>query len=201
MCATNPGICISSKVSYKSTERKNTKKNWIFLNVYVLFFFNLIFGASSMHGSEAVMAWNVLHNLKEPWPDHDPLDPLIGLDFCVSLANASKQRVRCCKKCSQMKPPRCHHRSVCGKCIEEGPSLFLGLWIVLGLWTTNISFFFLVLHMSWNKPCDFIITTTFCSILYWGRNTWNTLHPGPRFYMATPAHHQQNLPTTISYPF
>ena len=91
------------------------------------FLFYLSFGASSMHGSEAVMAWNVLHNLKEPWLDHDPLDPLTGLDFCVSLANASKQRVRCCKKCSQMKPPRCHHRSVCGKCIEEGPSLFLGL--------------------------------------------------------------------------
>ncbi|RVW32550.1 hypothetical protein CK203_093759 [Vitis vinifera] len=53
-----------------------------------------------MHGSGAVMAWNVLHNLKEPWPDHDPLDPLTRLDFGVSPVDASKQRVWCCKKCS-----------------------------------------------------------------------------------------------------
>ena len=80
-------------------ESKNTKKKKKKLNFskgLCIVFFYLIFGASSMHGSEAVMAWNVLHSLEEPWPDHDPLDPLTGLDFCVSLANASKQRVRCC---------------------------------------------------------------------------------------------------------
>ena len=40
-------------------------------------------------------------------------DPLTGSEFGVSPADASKQRVRYCRKCSQMKPPRCHHCSVC----------------------------------------------------------------------------------------
>ena len=43
-------------------------------------------------------------------------DPLTGSDFGVSPADASKQRVRYCRKCSQMKPPRCHHCSVCEFC-------------------------------------------------------------------------------------
>ena len=91
MCAPNLRICISSKVFDKSTKNKNTKKKKIELfETFMYFFFNLIFGASSMHGSEVVMAWNVLHSLEEPWLDHDPLAPLTRLDFCVSLANPSK---------------------------------------------------------------------------------------------------------------
>eukprot|EP00850_Spirogloea_muscicola_P000698 SM000002S05778 [mRNA] locus=s2:2166485:2168881:+ [translate_table: standard] len=35
----------------------------------------------------------------------------------LMTSRATQSRVRYCRKCAQFKPPRCHHCSVCGKCI------------------------------------------------------------------------------------
>lgn len=40
-------------------------------------------------------------------------DPLVGTEFVNALSDPSNQRIRYCRKCNQLKPPRCHHCSVC----------------------------------------------------------------------------------------
>ena len=154
-CAPQTLESVYPRRSSANQRKAKTWKNFeFFRNVYVFFFFFLQFN---------FWGWNVLHNLEEPWPNHDPLT---RLDFGVSPADASKQRVRCCRKCSQMKLPRCHHCSICGRCIEDGPSLCLGCELCWGF-ELQIFPYFLVLHVSWNKPWDVIITTTFYSYHYY----------------------------------
>ena len=116
-------------------EKRKHEKNLNFFEMFMYFIFFLQFN---------FWGWNVLHNLEEPWPNHDPLT---RLDFGVSPADASKQRVRCCRKCSQMKLPRCHHCSICGRRIEDGPSLCLGCELCWGF-ELQIFPYFLVLHVS-----------------------------------------------------
>ncbi|KAL8495641.1 hypothetical protein ACS0TY_019669 [Phlomoides rotata] len=41
-------------------------------------------------------------------------DPLTASEFPPDSENG---RVRFCRKCNQLKPPRCHHCSVCGRCV------------------------------------------------------------------------------------
>ena len=40
-------------------------------------------------------------------------DPLNGSEFNGLQPDLSNQRIRYCRKCNQLKPPRCHHCSVC----------------------------------------------------------------------------------------
>lgn len=40
-------------------------------------------------------------------------DPLNSSEFAGVSSDQSNQRVRYCRKCNQLKPPRCHHCSVC----------------------------------------------------------------------------------------
>lgn len=40
-------------------------------------------------------------------------DPLVGAEFMNAVSDPSNQRIRYCRKCNQLKPPRCHHCSVC----------------------------------------------------------------------------------------
>ncbi|KAF1868113.1 hypothetical protein Lal_00018629 [Lupinus albus] len=41
-------------------------------------------------------------------------NPLVGSDFNNDVpSDSSNQRIRYCRKCNQVKPPRCHHCSVC----------------------------------------------------------------------------------------
>ncbi|KAF5729907.1 protein S-acyltransferase 14 [Tripterygium wilfordii] len=55
--------------------------------------------------------------------DTDPLvgaqDGPIGVDSnqFPMPGDAAGQKTRLCRKCNQFKPPRCHHCSVCGRCI------------------------------------------------------------------------------------
>ena len=42
-------------------------------------------------------------------------DPLVGTEFS-NLPSDPNPRVRYCRKCNQLKPPRCHHCSVCEFC-------------------------------------------------------------------------------------
>lgn len=41
------------------------------------------------------------------------VDPLSGSEFSNVQSNLLSQRVRFCRKCNMLKPPRCHHCSVC----------------------------------------------------------------------------------------
>ncbi|KAL1543424.1 putative protein S-acyltransferase 14 [Salvia divinorum] len=41
-------------------------------------------------------------------------DPLTTAEFPPDTEN---DRIRFCRKCNQLKPPRCHHCSVCGRCV------------------------------------------------------------------------------------
>nr|AHA84213.1 palmitoyltransferase [Phaseolus vulgaris] len=43
-------------------------------------------------------------------------DPLVGTEF-NNVQTDPNQRIRYCRKCNQLKPPRCHHCSVCGRCV------------------------------------------------------------------------------------
>lgn len=40
-------------------------------------------------------------------------DPLTASEFGASPADSGNPRIRFCRKCNQLKPPRCHHCSVC----------------------------------------------------------------------------------------
>jgi palmitoyltransferase len=49
-------------------------------------------------------------------------DPLNGSEFSGVQSDQSNQRIRYCRKCNQLKPPRCHHCSVC-KFLYSDPSI------------------------------------------------------------------------------
>ncbi|BBN09597.1 hypothetical protein Mp_4g21000 [Marchantia polymorpha subsp. ruderalis] len=53
------------------------------------------------------------------------------------------QKVRFCRKCSQFKPPRCHHCSVCGRCILKMDHHCV--WVVNCVGARNYKFFLLFL--------------------------------------------------------
>jgi len=40
-------------------------------------------------------------------------NPILSLQQSSSLADSGNPRIRYCRKCNQLKPPRCHHCSVC----------------------------------------------------------------------------------------
>jgi hypothetical protein len=58
--------------------------------------------------------------------------PLSGLDFnsqvnsqqSIAHNDTGHPRARYCRKCNQMKPPRCHHCSVCKLLIYSSGSIF-----------------------------------------------------------------------------
>uniref|UniRef100_A0A0D6QYC6 S-acyltransferase n=1 Tax=Araucaria cunninghamii TaxID=56994 RepID=A0A0D6QYC6_ARACU len=58
----------------------------------------------------------------------------------------SKSRVRFCKKCNDWKPPRCHHCSVCGRCILKMDHHCV--WVVNCVGARNYKFFLLFLFYT-----------------------------------------------------
>ncbi|CAL5416244.1 unnamed protein product [Camellia sinensis] len=62
-------------------------------------------------------------------------DPLTEAEFGGMSANLVNPRIRYCRKCNQLKPPRCHHCSVCEweVCAKNGPSLCVGCQLCGGI--------------------------------------------------------------------
>lgn len=51
-------------------------------------------------------------------------DPLTASEFGSLPADTAQSRIRFCKKCNQLKPPRCHHCSVCEFLVMQAFSMF-----------------------------------------------------------------------------
>lgn len=67
----------------------------------------------------------------------------ISLPALVGNSMPHSPKVRLCKKCSHYKPPRCHHCSVCGRCILKMDHHCV--WVVNCVGARNYKFFLLFL--------------------------------------------------------
>ncbi|CAD5326390.1 unnamed protein product [Arabidopsis thaliana] len=75
-------------------------------------------------------------------------DPLNSLDFVglQSDSSSSNPRVRFCRKCNQLKPARCHHCSVCGRCVLKMDHHCV--WVVNCVGALNYKYFLLFLFYT-----------------------------------------------------
>ncbi|KAJ7952444.1 S-acyltransferase [Quillaja saponaria] len=62
------------------------------------------------------------------------------------LGDAANQGVRYCRKCNRFKPPRCHHCSVCGRCILKMDHHCV--WVVNCVGALNYKYFLLFLFYA-----------------------------------------------------
>ncbi|CAA0820361.1 Probable protein S-acyltransferase 14 [Striga hermonthica] len=70
-------------------------------------------------------------------------DPLTATEFPADSENG---RIRYCRKCNQLKPPRCHHCSVCGRCILKMDHHCV--WVVNCVGALNYKYFLLFLFYT-----------------------------------------------------
>ncbi|CAN1333139.1 Probable protein S-acyltransferase 14 [Linum perenne] len=71
-------------------------------------------------------------------------DPLVGTEHAVvSGQNQDPSKTRFCRKCNQFKPPRCHHCSVCRRCILKMDHHCV--WVVNCVGAFNYKYFLLFL--------------------------------------------------------
>ncbi|XP_030932594.1 probable protein S-acyltransferase 14 isoform X2 [Quercus lobata] len=73
-------------------------------------------------------------------------DPLNGSEFINLPTDPTNQRIRFCRKCSQLKPPRCHHCSVCGRCVLKMDHHCV--WVVNCVGALNYKYFLLFLFYT-----------------------------------------------------
>ncbi|CAN4111762.1 unnamed protein product [Withania somnifera] len=73
-------------------------------------------------------------------------DPLTASEFGASPADPANPTVRFCKKCNQLKPPRCHHCSVCGRCVLKMDHHCV--WVVNCVGALNYKYFLLFLFYT-----------------------------------------------------
>ncbi|KAI3444692.1 hypothetical protein Pfo_001357 [Paulownia fortunei] len=71
------------------------------------------------------------------------LDPLTATEFPPDSENG---RIRFCRKCNQLKPPRCHHCSVCGRCVLKMDHHCV--WVVNCVGALNYKYFLLFLFYT-----------------------------------------------------
>ncbi|XP_010469144.1 PREDICTED: probable protein S-acyltransferase 14 [Camelina sativa] len=74
-------------------------------------------------------------------------DPLNSLEFVgLQPPDSSNPRVRFCRKCNQLKPSRCHHCSVCGRCVLKMDHHCV--WVVNCVGALNYKYFLLFLFYT-----------------------------------------------------
>ncbi|KFK35280.1 hypothetical protein AALP_AA5G264300 [Arabis alpina] len=73
-------------------------------------------------------------------------DPLTSLEFVGLQTDSSNPRVRFCRKCNQPKPSRCHHCSVCGRCVLKMDHHCV--WVVNCVGALNYKYFLLFLFYT-----------------------------------------------------
>ncbi|KAK7251203.1 hypothetical protein RIF29_34188 [Crotalaria pallida] len=84
--------------------------------------------------------------------DADPLSEsaYMGSDLLLNELNdpgePEYRRIRYCRKCNQFKPPRCHHCSVCGRCILKMDHHCI--WVVNCVGALNYKYFLLFLFYT-----------------------------------------------------
>ncbi|KAL9256084.1 putative protein S-acyltransferase 14 [Drosera capensis] len=70
-------------------------------------------------------------------------DPLNAPEFSGATAEPLHPKVRFCRKCNHLKPPRCHHCSVCGRCVLKMDHHCV--WVVNCVGALNYKYFLLFL--------------------------------------------------------
>ncbi|KAJ6326885.1 hypothetical protein OIU78_013887 [Salix suchowensis] len=96
-------------------------------------------------------------SIDEESGDADPLVGLahegtdLGLNQSATLGEQANPQLRVCRKCNQFKPPRCHHCSVCGRCILKMDHHCV--WVVNCVGALNYKYFLLFLFYT------FLLTT------------------------------------------
>ncbi|KAI3416806.1 uncharacterized protein J3R85_015072 [Psidium guajava] len=73
-------------------------------------------------------------------------DPLTLPDLSGLQSDPSNQRIRYCRKCNHFKPPRCHHCSVCGRCVLKMDHHCV--WVVNCVGALNYKYFLLFLFYT-----------------------------------------------------
>ncbi|CAN6580832.1 unnamed protein product [Malus baccata var. baccata] len=72
--------------------------------------------------------------------------PLVGSDQSTMVSDPANQKIRFCRKCNHYKPPRCHHCSVCGRCILKMDHHCV--WVVNCVGALNYKYFLLFLFYT-----------------------------------------------------
>ncbi|XP_038875962.1 probable protein S-acyltransferase 14 [Benincasa hispida] len=84
--------------------------------------------------------------------DADPLmaseykGPGSGPEQGTVPSDSANQKIRFCRKCNQFKPPRCHHCSVCGRCVLKMDHHCV--WVVNCVGAKNYKYFLLFLFYT-----------------------------------------------------
>ncbi|XP_039118677.1 probable protein S-acyltransferase 14 [Dioscorea cayenensis subsp. rotundata] len=83
--------------------------------------------------------------------------PILSLQQAATLADAGHPRIKFCWKCNQLKPPHCHHCSVCGRCVLKMDHHCV--WVVNCVGALNYKFFllFLLTHFCHNLLLSLVI--------------------------------------------
>ncbi|MFS7925604.1 putative protein S-acyltransferase [Helianthus anomalus] len=75
------------------------------------------------------------------------VDRLTGSEFSsLTTSEPTHARIRYCRKCNHIKPPRCHHCSVCGRCVLKMDHHCV--WVVNCVGAQNYKYFLLFLFYT-----------------------------------------------------